>query len=124
MYTAYIKHREEGFKMIQAILKMNFAPKKIAEALLILHSIVERIRTEAGCLSCRVYQDTENKHLVVFEEKWKDEENLQRHLRSDEYQKVLLVMEMALDPPEIHFDTIMASSSLELIEVARSKKMK
>ena len=108
--------------MIQATLKMDFTPQAIDEALQILRSIIERIRAEAGCISCSVYQDTENEHQVVFEEKWRSDENLQRHLRSEGYHRVLLVMEMAITPPEIRFDNITESSGVEIIEEARAKK--
>jgi hypothetical protein len=33
---------------------------------------------------------------------------------------VLLVLEMALKPPEIRFDTVSSSSGIEIIEKARS----
>jgi quinol monooxygenase YgiN len=108
--------------MIQATLKMDFTPQKIDEAVHILRSIIERIRTEPGCLSCSVYQDTDNEHLVVFEEKWRSDEDLQRHLRSECYQKVLLVMEMAVRHPEVRFDTITDTSGVEIIKKARTKK--
>jgi quinol monooxygenase YgiN len=106
--------------MIQATLRMDFAPSKIAEARQILSSIVERTRVNAGCISCCAYQDVDNKNLIVFEEKWRSDQDLQRHLRSEEYRKVLLVMEMAIIPPEIRFDTITDSGGVEIIEEARS----
>jgi quinol monooxygenase YgiN len=108
--------------MIQATLKMEFASQTIDEAVNILRSIIERIRTETGCISCSVFQDTDNKHMVVFEEKWKSDEDLQRHLRSEYYKKVLIVMEMAIETPEIRFDTIMGTSGVEIIEKARTRK--
>lgn len=110
--------------MIQATHKMDFAPQKIDEALQVLSSIIERIRAEAGCISCAVYQDTESEHVIVLEEKWRSDEDLQRHLRSEDYRKVLLVMEMACKPPEISFDTINETIGVEFIEKARSKKGK
>jgi quinol monooxygenase YgiN len=108
--------------MIQATLKMEFAPQAIDEAVNILRSIIERIRAETGCMSCSVFQDTDNKHLVVFEEKWRSDEDLQRHLRSEYYKNVLIVMEMAIGPPEIRFDTITETSGVEIIEKALTRK--
>ena len=101
---------------------MNFTPQKLDDALQILHSIIERIRAETGCLSCSVFQDKENECMLVYEEKWKNDETLQRHLRSEEYKKILLVMEMATTHPEIRFDTISHSSGVETIEQARIRK--
>ena len=108
--------------MIHTSLRMEFTPDKVDEALQILRSIVEPTRAEVGCIDCSVYQDTEMENQILFIQKWRSEEFLQRHLRSEEYQKVLLVMEMALAPPEIVFDTISSTSGVETIEKARKNK--
>jgi len=42
----------------------------------------------------------------MFDEMWRSEEELKSHLRSNEYSKLLLVIEMALQNPEIRFNTI------------------
>ena len=110
--------------MIQATHKMNFAPEKITDALQILRSIIERTRVEPGCISCAVYQDTDSEHIIVLEEKWRSDEDLQRHLCSEDYQKVILVMEIACSPPEISFYTIEETMGVEFIEKARTKKDK
>jgi len=58
-------------------------------------------------------------NLIVLEEFWRDEEALEGHIRSDEYHKVLLVVELAVEPPEIRFDPISHSTGFETIEKAR-----
>jgi len=108
--------------MIQATLRMNFAPQKFEEAIQILQSILERTKAEGGCISCSIFHDKGNKGLIIYEEKWRDHHDLQRHLRSDEYKNILLVMEMATTKPEIRFDTIIDSSGVETIEKARTTK--
>jgi quinol monooxygenase YgiN len=107
--------------MIQARIQMEFTPSMVDEALLILQSIVERTRAEAGCVSCSVYQEAEMENKIVFAQEWRSEEDLQRHLSSEDYRKVLLVMEMACAPPEIRFDTITGTSGVETIEKALAK---
>jgi len=47
------------------------------------------------------------------------EEDVQQHLRSIRYRNVLLVVEMAVEPPEIRFDVIAHSDGVERIEQAR-----
>ena len=67
-----------------------------------------------------MYEDLDEKNVIMIEEMWQDEEALQRHLRSEEYLNLLLVLEMALRQPEIRFDTISSSTGIETIEKARS----
>jgi len=105
--------------MILATIRMKMPPEKRGEALKILKSTVERNRILPGCLSCRIYEDIEEDNVLMYEEMWESEEELKHHLRSDEYHKVLLVMEMALDHPEVGFKTLSSSTGIETIEKAR-----
>lgn len=106
--------------MIQAIVKMTLVPDKQDAALNILKSVAQRTRAETGCIGCSIYQDTENNHAIVYEEIWRSKDELRQHLVREEYQKVLLVMEMAGLPPEIKFNTIKRTEGVEIIERART----
>jgi len=105
--------------MVRATIRMMIPSRKRVEVLEILSSIAERARFETGCISCRVYQGVEVENLIMLEEVWRDEEDLERHLQSEDYRKVLLVVEMAVEPPEIRFDAISHSTGFETIEKAR-----
>jgi quinol monooxygenase YgiN len=105
--------------MIQATVRMAIQSRKSGEALKILRSVVELCRDDPGCLSCHIYGDQEEKDVLVLEEVWRSKEDLDLHLRSDEYRNLLLVLEMALKQPEIRFDTISSSTGIETIEKAR-----
>lgn len=106
--------------MIQAVMKVVLPPDKREEGLNILRSVAARTRAETGCFGCSVYQDTENDRAIVYEENWRDTDELHHHLGRKEYQKVLLIMEMACMPPEIRFNTIKSTAGVELIEKART----
>jgi quinol monooxygenase YgiN len=119
-----IKHISITFvgelRMIQAVVKMVIPSDKQEEGLNILRSVAQRSRAETGCISCSVYQETENDHAIIYEEVWRGEDELQHHLGREEYQKVLLVMEMSCKPPEIRFNTIKSIEGVEVIERART----
>jgi quinol monooxygenase YgiN len=106
--------------MVLATIRMIIPPKKHDEALGILKSTAEWSRIKPGCLSSRIYEDVQEDNVLMIEEIWSNEEDLERHLRSEAYQKVLLVLEMALKQPEIRFDSISSSTGFETIEKARS----
>jgi len=105
--------------MIQATIRMTIPPQKSGEVLKIIRSVVELCRYNPGCLSCHLYGDLQEKNVLMLEEVWRAEEDLDLHLRSDEYRNLLLVLEMALKQPEISFDTISSSTGIERIEKAR-----
>lgn len=105
--------------MIYATIRMTLASHKFKEAVEILHSTAERTRVQPGCISCRVYHDVEEEDVIMIEDVWRSKEELDWHLRSPEYRKVLLVLEMALEKPEIRFTQFSHSTGLETIEKAR-----
>ena len=105
--------------MIQSTIRMTIPPQKKSEVSQILRSVVELCRYDPGCLSCYLYGDLQEKNVLTIVEVWRSEEDLNRHLRSEEYRNLLLVLEMSLKQPEIRFDTISSSTGIETIEKAR-----
>ncbi len=106
--------------MIRATIRMLIPAGKQKEALEILNSMVEEIQFETGCISCRIYRGVKDNRAIMVEELWECEEDVRRHLRSKKYGKILMVIEMASEFPEIRFDIISGSSGVETIEQARS----
>ena len=106
--------------MILATIRMTIPLEMRHDALKILKRMAEECRDESGCLGCHIYEDLKENEVLMFEELWKTEEDLSRHIRSEEYLNLLLVVEMARKQPEIRFDTISKSAGIEAIEKARS----
>lgn len=104
--------------MIHAIIRMKLSTRNVEKAVEILGSVVERTRVQPGCLSCRVYHDIQDQHVIMVEEVWRNQDTLDQHLRSPEYRNVLLVIEMADEKPEIKFVEISHSTGVETIEKA------
>jgi quinol monooxygenase YgiN len=90
--------------MVLATVRMRIPLKKRVEAVEILNAVAERTRFQPGCLSCRIYHDEQVEAVFMVEEVWESQENLDRHLRSEDYRNVLFVTEMAVEPPEIRFE--------------------
>lgn len=106
--------------MILATVRMTLPSQKRDEALKILRSAVEQCKVWPGCINCRVYGDLQEDNVLMLEGMWRSAEELEGHLRSDEYRNLLLVMEMALKEPEVRFDTISSSTGLETVQRVRS----
>ncbi len=104
--------------MVHSAIRMLIPPKRRREVLDLLSWFSERCRLEQGCIYCRIYQDLEIEPALMIEQLWELREDLERHLRSEEFHKLLQAVEMSLERPEIRFDEIARSSGIEAIEKA------
>lgn len=89
---------------------------------MVLRATVEQTRHIEGCAGCRLYRDAQEVGALLIEESWTDKNALYRHLRSDAFQHILLVVEMAAEAPEIRFDWISRSTGIETVEAARGER--
>ena len=63
--------------MILVTIRMTIPPKKHDEALKILRSTAEWSRIKPGCLSSQIYEDVQEDNVLMFEEIWRTEEDLE-----------------------------------------------
>ena len=105
--------------MIRSIVRMTLPAERLSEVTGILGPMAERTREERGCLACHLYRDALEEAVLTLEDTWASEADLDRHLRSDEYRQLLLVVELAQFPPEIRFDRVSHSTGINTIQQAR-----
>ncbi len=99
--------------MIAWGLRIHVSPGKRDEVRRIFRSLLEPTRVRGGCLACRAYQDTEEPGVLALIQEWASSDDLERYLRSDNFRKLVAVMELASERPEIWFDTIERRQGLE-----------
>jgi quinol monooxygenase YgiN len=105
--------------MILATLRMIIPSDKKHDVMDFLRFLGEQTRCMSGCLSFRIYHEDKEDDFLMVEEFWNSQEDLDRHLQSDNYRHMLLLAETASHPPEIKFQTITESYGLEIVERAR-----
>jgi quinol monooxygenase YgiN len=72
-----------------------------------------------GCLSCNVFRGDQDSNELLVEIDWESKEDLIRHIRSDTYKQLLLLMELSPKPPVIEFFKVIEIRGLDLVEAAR-----
>lgn len=115
-------HQQDAGVRIRATVRVLIPARKRREAMAVLGSIVEQIRHTEGCTGCRLYRDVQEVGALLIEGSWTDPKALYRHLRSDAFHHILLVVEMAAEAPEIQFDWISRSTGIETVEAARGER--
>ena len=117
-----MRQRQDGLSKkgkVRSTIRMMIPMNKQSEALEILGGVSAQVQFDPNCISSRLYRGVEEMRAIMVEELWQSREDIMHHLQSDAYRRVLLVIEMAEEPPEIRFDTIADSSGVEIIENAR-----
>ena len=105
--------------MIESTLQIFVPARKREEALEILRMYLGPACHQAGCISCQGFQELDKENTFILIEKWMSQAYLDQHLCSNEYRKVLALMDISCEPPEIKFNTIWNSVGMELLEKLR-----
>ncbi len=83
-----------------------------------LRSLIGPTRVETGCMSCHLYQDVNDQKVITWMEQWSTQDNLNRHLRTPQYKRILATLDMSDVQPEVRFDTVVETKGMQLIEEA------
>lgn len=104
--------------MIETTIKMTVPAEKRKEVLQTVKAILGPIRRERGCVSCNCYVDVEDERVLFIEEEWKTREDLDNHLRSDQFGVLSGAMRLLRVEPDIRFNTISSTAGPEVIKAA------
>jgi quinol monooxygenase YgiN len=100
---------------ILVTLKMIVRPERRSDLLETMRGMLEPARVERGCLSYRLYEDVEDRNTFVLVEEWKTQEDLERHIRTDNQRRLLALMDLLSEQPELQFNTVSHTVGMELI---------
>lgn len=79
---------------------MPFSGEQIERAITVLVAAAGPTRAKRGCLSCCIDRDLEA-GTVRYSEEWDSEDAFQKHLRSEDFRKVLVAMDLCCEEPRI-----------------------
>jgi quinol monooxygenase YgiN len=105
--------------MIVSSTKISVIPENRKEFLQTLHSLINRIRNEQGCVSHNVYQDVEDENAFIIIEEWETQADLDNHLRSDRFGVLLGALSLSSATPDIRFNTLTETAGIEALKAFR-----
>jgi quinol monooxygenase YgiN len=101
---------------ILVTLRMIVRPERRRDLLETMRGTLEPVRVERGCLSYRFYEDVENRNAFVLLEEWATQEDLESHIRTDNQRRLLALMDLLSEQPELRFNTVSHTEGMDLIE--------
>ncbi len=101
---------------ILVTLKMIVQPERRRDLLETMRGMLEPARVERGCLSYHLYQDVEDRNTLVLVEEWETQKDMENHIRTDNQRRLLVLMDLLREQPELRFNTVSHTAGMELIE--------
>jgi quinol monooxygenase YgiN len=102
--------------VILVTLKMIVRPERRSDLLGTMKGMLEPARVERGCLSYRLYEDIEDRNALVLLEEWATQEDLERHISKDSQRRLLALMDLLSEQPELRFNTVSHTAGMDLME--------
>ncbi len=108
--------------MITSTIRITASESSNGEIVRVLRSLIEPTRVETGCVSCGLYRDLHDSSIIFWLEEWNTQDDLERHIRSPHYKKILAAFDMSNTQPDMRFNTVIETKGMQLIAEARSRE--
>jgi len=107
--------------MIEAMLRVKALPGKRKEALEILRSLQKPLKLKHDCMECEIYESYGEVDWILYLEKWRTKEAMFRHIQSDLYRRLLSVMDLTEESPQLSFQELGEAKGMELVVELREE---
>jgi len=104
--------------MIQAFFRIVVPEDKREETLGVLLCLKGPTEVTRGCRGCWILQDAEDSRALTYLVQWDTQDDLEGHLRSERFRRLLPYIEMSVVPPEVAFSTVDRVRGIEFLVAA------
>ena len=103
-------------------IDMRFLPDHEEDAIRVLRSVTGVTEAKSGCRACLVARDATDEELFLYREEWDSESAFLRHIRSEEFRRVLVAMDMCSEEPQVLVGDLSGTSGMERLRELRKEK--
>ena len=101
---------------------LHYLPERLDAAVQLLFSVVGQIEVKPGCRSCWVGRSVGEDSCIDYQELWDSEKAFRRHLRSEEFQRVLAAMDLCDEEPRVMIGALKAHCGIEFLRQLRGDR--
>ena len=105
--------------LIKCSIEFQFAPAELEPAVQLLLSVVGQTEAKTGCQRCCVGRDAGSEGRVRYDETWSSEAAFHRHVRSEEFGRVLVAMDMCCEEPQVVIGNLSGRTGLDCLRELR-----
>ncbi|QTA81848.1 Antibiotic biosynthesis monooxygenase domain-containing protein [Desulfonema limicola] len=106
--------------MILSIITMNVLPEKQKELIQTILSMNKALEKEAGCMSCSMFCNIQDKNNFNLFKEWQTRKDLHKYLKSEMFGILLGTNSLLCEPFKIKIYTVSNSEGIETVNSARN----
>lgn len=107
--------------MVVATIRVLVPTQNRRELLQTLRSLLSFFRKQKGCLDSHCYLEVGTEDSICVIEEWATQEDLNNHLRSNDFAVLLGAINLLRGPSELDFKVLLPQAGIEAIEAARGE---
>ena len=91
----------DRLRIASCSIDMRFELKDVDQAVRMLLSVRGGIQAKRDCRACEVGMDASESGLVHYREEWESEDAFRQHIRSEEFRRILIALDLCREEPRI-----------------------
>jgi quinol monooxygenase YgiN len=112
---------DDRLSLTTCAIDMRFADKDVQHAVRLLLSVKASILAKHGCHACEIGMEVSDPGLVLYREEWEQGEAFPRHVRSEEFRRVLIAVDLAREEPRIVVGDLSGQSGMGYLRSLREE---
>jgi len=101
--------------MTTCTLRLSFGTDLREEAVQVLRTLVGPVRSQPGCSQTLLMCDVQDEAVITWVSRWRSRPDLDRHLRTTHFRRLLALMELAAETPDVVFEDGSELRGIDLI---------
>ena len=103
------------------IMSLNFSVPTLMkkDVINIFDSLAGSTSVKPGCKKINLYSDINNDDDFLLVLEWNTQGEMEKHIGSEEFRKIMVLMDLSNEPPLIRFNTVSSTMGFELVEKIR-----
>ena len=107
--------------MVQLMLTILARPGRASELGAALRSLLLPTQLDRGCRHGALFAMVDQPETFFYLEEWEDRKDLERHIRTRRFTRLLSLMETALDRPVLEFRFVSGIRGLDYVKEVQSR---
>ena len=101
--------------VVQLLVRLVAAPGKVPDVVRALRAVMRPAQQARGCSFAGVHTSAFDSRRVLYVEEWEDACELHRQFGTERFHRLLELLEIAADPPDVEFRIVSETHGLEYI---------